>query len=72
MSRIVKELTALSRDDLQKKIVELKSELVEQRRSRAANELTNPYAIKKTRRTLAVALTLLNAGTEEVVKKEEA
>lgn len=72
MSKLVTELAKLSREDLMKKVAELKSEQVEQKRSRAAGELANPHAIKKTRRTVAVALTLLSAKADDTAKKEEA
>jgi ribosomal protein L29 len=72
MSKVIKDLLKLSQDDLQNRITELRVQLVEQRRARAAGELANPHAIKKTRREIAVALTLLNGQEEDAAEKEEA
>lgn len=71
MSKLVKELQGLNKKDLQLKVAELKKELVEQKRARAAGELMNAQAIKKTRRTIAVALTLMSQAADDA-KKEEA
>lgn len=70
MSKITKELQSLSKVELQQRVAELKKELVEQKRARAAGELMNSQAIKKNRRTIAVALTLMSNASD--VKKEEA
>lgn len=72
MSKVIKDLLKLSQDDLQNRITELRAQLVEQKRARAAGELANPHAIKKTRREIAVALTLLNGQEEDAAEKEEA
>lgn len=72
MSKVIKDLLKLSQDDLQNRITELRVQLVEQKRARAAGELANPHAIKKTRREIAVALTLLNGQEEDAAEKEEA
>jgi ribosomal protein L29 len=72
MSKLTKDLLKLSQDELQQRVTELRAQLVEQQRARAANELANPHAIKKTRREIAVALTLLNGSEEEAAQKEEA
>jgi ribosomal protein L29 len=72
MSKVTKDLLKLSNDDLQNRITELRAQLVEQRRARAAGELANPHAIKKTRREIAVALTLLSGQEEDAAEKEEA
>ncbi len=72
MSKMTKDLLKLSQDDLQNRITELRVQLVEQKRARAAGELANPHAIKKTRREIAVALTLLNGQEEDAAEKEEA
>lgn len=72
MSNVVKDLLKLSQDDLQNRITELRVQLVEQKRARAAGELANPHAIKKTRREIAVALTLLNSHEDNAAEKEEA
>lgn len=72
MSKMTKDLLKLSQDDLQNRITELRAQLVEQKRARAAGELANPHAIKKTRREIAVALTLLKSQSELAAEKEEA
>ncbi len=72
MSKMTKDLLKLSQDDLQNRITELRAQLVEQKRARAAGELANPHAIKKTRREIAVALTLLKGQEEDAAEKEEA
>lgn len=72
MSKLTKDLLKLSQDELQQRVTELRTQLVEQKRARAAQELTNPHAIKKTRREIAVALTLLNGQEEDAAEKEEA
>jgi ribosomal protein L29 len=72
MSKSTKDLLKLSNDELQNRITELRAQLVEQKRARAAGELANPHALKKTRREIAVALTLLNGQEEDAAEKEEA
>ncbi len=72
MSKLTKDLLKLSKDDLQNRITELRAQMVEQKRARAAGELANPHAIKKTRREIAVALTLLSGQEEDAAEKEEA
>ena len=72
MSKLTKELQPLSRQDLEKKVAELRKELAEQKRARAAGELMNAHAIKKTRRSIAIALTLMAQAASETDKKEEA
>ena len=70
MSKLTKDLLKLSPDQLAARITELRVQLVEQKRARAAGELANPHAIKKTRREIALALTLIN-GQEEVAAENE-
>jgi len=72
MSKVATELLKLSPEDLKQKVVELKKDIVEQKRALAAGELANPHAVKKTRREIAIALTLLNQPRDEAAKKEEA
>jgi ribosomal protein L29 len=72
MSKLTKDLLKLSKDELQNRITELRTQVVEQKRARKAGELTNPHAIKKTRREIAVALTLLSGSEEDAAEKEEA
>lgn len=72
MSKLTKDLLKLSKDELQNRITELRAQMVEQKRARAAGELANPHAIKKTRREIAVALTLLSGQEEDAAEKEEA
>jgi ribosomal protein L29 len=74
MARVIEDLKTLSTKDLNTRILELKKQLVEQKRARAAGELANPHAIKKTRREIAVALTLQNVQPSEAAteQKEEA
>lgn len=72
MSKMTKDLLKLSQGDLEARITELRAQLVEQKRARAAGELANPHAIKKTRREIAVALTLISGQEEDAAEKEEA
>lgn len=72
MPKLTKDLLKLSQSDLEARITELRVQLVEQKRARAAGELANPHAIKKTRREIAVALTLLKSQSELAAEKEEA
>ena len=72
MSKMTKDLLKLSQDELRTRITELRTQLVEQKRARAAGELANPHIVKKTRREIAVALTLLNGQQEDAAEKEEA
>lgn len=72
MSKMTKDLLKLSQGDLEARITELRAQLVEQKRARAAGELANPHAIKKTRREIAVALTLVSGSSERAAEKEEA
>lgn len=70
MSKIANDLRKLSIEELTAKIVELRTDLVEQKRALAARELPNPHATQATRRRLAVALTLLNAHKTDATTKE--
>ena len=72
MSKLTKDLLKLSQDELQNRITELRAQLIEQKRARAAGELANPHIVKKTRREIAVALTLLSGQEEDAAEKEEA
>ncbi len=71
MSKLSKDLSQLSREELLKKVDALRVELVNQKKARHAGELMNPNVIKKTRRSIAVALTFLSKN-DTAVKKEEA
>lgn len=71
MSKIAIELRKLSRSELTARVAELRTQVVEQTRARAAGELANSSAIKKTRREIAVALTLLKTP-QDATEKEEA
>ena len=71
-TKMTKDLLKLSQDQLQDRITELRAQLVEQKRARAAGELANPHVVKKTRREIAVALTLLKSQREIDAEKEEA
>lgn len=71
MSKLAKDLLSLAPKDLEQKVTELRRELVEQKRARAAGELMNPHAVTKTRRAVAIALTLLGQPRDEVAKKEK-
>ena len=64
------ELRKLSGEELKARVAELRSQLVEQTRARAAGELANSNAIKNTRREIATALTLLAAPSDETEKEE--
>lgn len=68
--KITTELRKLSGEELKARVAELRSQLVEQTRARAAGELANSNAIKNTRREIAVALTLLAAPSDETEKEE--
>ena len=72
MSKLTTELLKLSRGDMEQRITELRTQLIEQKRARSAGELANSNAIKKTRREIAVALTLLGGMEDAAEKKEEA
>lgn len=69
--KISTELRKLSASELTARVAELRAQLVEQTRARAAGELANSNAIKNTRREIAVALTLLSSQ-EDATEKEEA
>lgn len=71
MSKLATELLKLSPKELEQKVTQLRAELVQQRRARANNELMNAQAIKKTRRTIAVALTLINQPASEASDKAD-
>jgi ribosomal protein L29 len=71
MSKLTKDLLKLSPEALENRITELRVQLVDQKRARAAGELANPHAIKKTRREIAVALTLINGQEENAAKNEK-
>lgn len=58
----IEELRKLDTAALTAKVAELKKELVEQQRAHAAQELPNPAVIRKTRKAIAQALTLLQAA----------
>lgn len=68
--KITTELRKLSSEELKTRVAELRTQLVEQTRARAAGELSNSNAIKNTRREIAVALTLLAAPSDETEKEE--
>lgn len=70
MSKLAKNLLKLSHTELEQKIAELRKDLVEQKRARAAGELMNTQAIQKTRRSIAIALTKLNQPVEDNDNKE--
>lgn len=52
----------------QEKLSQLRQELIDAKRSLAANELPNPRVITSTRREIARALTALNANKKEEAK----
>ncbi|HXH26317.1 MAG TPA: 50S ribosomal protein L29 [Candidatus Acidoferrum sp.] len=72
MSKLAKDILKLSPAELSQKIDELRKELVEQKRSRQSGELMNTYATKKTRRSIAIALTGLSQSNKEVETTKEA
>lgn len=59
MSKLSVEMKKLDAAELTKRVDELRTQLAEQNRSKAAGELANPMATKKTRKQIAIALTLL-------------
>lgn len=72
MSKLAKDILKLSPAELNRKVDELRKELVEQKRARQAGELMNTHAIKKTRRSIAIALTGLSQSDKEVETTKEA
>ena len=72
MSKLAKDILKLSPAELSKKVDELRKELVDQKRARQAGELMNTQAIKKTRRSIAIALTALSKTSTEVETTKEA
>lgn len=69
MSKLAKDLLKLSHAELDQKVSELRKDMVEQKRARQAGELMNAHAIKKTRRSIAIALTVLARPSEDNIKE---
>lgn len=67
---LVQELRALDEAQLTARIAELKKQMVEHHRSLAANELPSAAIIKKSRRQVATALTIL-AEKQRSAKEQE-
>ena len=57
----IKEILALSKDDMKKKIVEFKEELFNLRFQKSVNQLKNPMRIKQVKKDIARILTVLNS-----------
>lgn len=57
--------------ELRLKIAELKKQLVEHYRANAASELPSSAVIRKTRKDIAKALTVLNEKLSATAKKEQ-
>ena len=55
-----KEIRAMSADELQKKLTELKDELFHLRFQLAINQLDNPHKITEVKRDIARVLTVIN------------
>jgi len=69
--KTIADLRKLSRQDLLQRLEDQRALLVEQKRSRAAGELANPHAVKKTRRDIAAVLTLLRQQPVEASKEDK-
>lgn len=70
MNKLSDELKQLDAAKLSERIEELRVQLAEQKRARAAGELANPMAVRKTRRMIAVGLTLQRNPAVEPAKEE--
>lgn len=69
----VAELRSLDEQALTTKLAELKKQLVEQHRAHAAQELPGSHVIGKTRKQIAIVMTLLSESkrTASAQQKEE-
>lgn len=68
---LVVELRKLDEQGVINKVAELKKQLVEQQRAHAAQELPSAHVIRKTRKEIATALTILGEAKRIPVQKEE-
>lgn len=68
---VVEELRKLDGQALNNKIAELKKQLVEQQRAHAAQELPSAHVIRKTRKEIATALTILGEAKRMPAEKKE-
>lgn len=64
----IKEILALSKEDMKKKIIEFKEELFNLRFQKSVHQLKNPMRIKQVKKDIARILTVLNSGNNS--KKE--
>lgn len=65
------ELRGLDEQGKVNKVAELKKQLVEQQRAHAAQELPGSHVIRKTRKQIATALTILGEAKRVPAQKEE-
>ena len=63
-----KEIRAMSADELQKKLTELKDELFHLRFQLAIKQLDNPHKITAVKRDIARVLTVINEGKKAAEK----
>jgi ribosomal protein L29 len=70
-TKLIDELRALDEKQLNERLAAARKTLVEHRRSLAAQELPSSAVIRKTRREVAVALTVLGEKRRSTPKKEE-
>lgn len=68
---LTEELRKLDEQGLNNKVAELKQQLVEQQRAHAAQELPSAHVIRKTRKEIATAMTILGEAKRTPVEKEE-
>jgi ribosomal protein L29 len=68
---IAEELRKLDEQGVINKVAELKQQLVEQQRAHAAQELPSAHVIRKTRKEIATAMTILGEAKRNPVQKEE-
>lgn len=61
----IKELSKLSQAELNEKLVELRSDYINTKKSHAAGELANPRVLTKTRKAIARVKTLIAANNRK-------
>jgi ribosomal protein L29 len=69
-SNSVADLRTLPVSELQKRLQTARADLLTLQKSLAANELANPYAVKKQRREVARILTVITELSQEDKRKE--
>lgn len=58
----IKEILALPKDDMKKKLVEFKEELFNLRCQKSVHQVNNPMRIRQVKKDIARILTVLNSG----------